>query len=568
MTDCINGPLLFADPALDARLHAVTGAPAGPLMPSDVEGLTDLNASSLGIQSLDGIECLTDLSALDLSFNVVSELTPLASLTGLVDLDLSGNNLSDLTQLSGLTNLNRLIAATNDVVDLTPLVGNPGIDAGDLIDLTDNPIDCEIQGFNIGQLEDRGVILGTNCYRPTNCVTGPLTFVDPGLEAAVRVALDMPTGPITHGAGATVSVLDASLRDISSLEGLECLTQLQNLDLSSNFVSDLSPLSGLDSLTTLKLGGNSVSEVELASISSLTLLQVLFLQNNSIGDVSPLSGLFALRSLHLDFNVITDVVPLGGLSQLTKLTLANNALPDLTPLLDNQGLDAGDFLDITANPIDCAREHATVSALESRGITVATDCPYAPSDCQNGPLTFVDPNLEAAVRSNIGLPSGDIMPGDIATLTTLSTGPEGSGVHDLAGIECLTALVSLNLSGNFIQDISPLSSLTSLEQLWLGQNLISDLGPLSTLTQLYTLDLGYNGFSDLSPLTGLTGLGNLWLFGNNIVDLTPLVDNVGLGGEDYVDVTDNPLDCELQAFNIAQLQGRYVSLYTDCSPPL
>ncbi len=103
------------------------------------------------------------------------------------------------------------------------------------------------------------------------------------------------------------------------------------------------------------------------------------------------------------------------------------------------------------------------------------------------------------------------------------------GIADISGIEYLTSLTSLNLSGNgLITDISPLSTLTGLTQFVLAQTVlgasITDISPLSYLTNLTSLSLNGNGLiTDISPLTTLTNLNSLSLSGVWFVDISPLL---------------------------------------------
>jgi len=50
---------------------------------------------------------LTNLTSLDLGFNKISDLSPLAPLTNLTQLDLSYNQISDLSPLASLTTIGR-----------------------------------------------------------------------------------------------------------------------------------------------------------------------------------------------------------------------------------------------------------------------------------------------------------------------------------------------------------------------------------------------------------------------------------------------------------------------------
>src|SRR6185295_2469867 len=74
-----------------------------------------------------------------------------------------------------------------------------------------------------------GATPGTARYRTA------ITFSDPDIEAAVRNALNQPTGPLDADRVATIETLQLPGKRIQSLRGIEVLTGLQTLDLSENF---------------------------------------------------------------------------------------------------------------------------------------------------------------------------------------------------------------------------------------------------------------------------------------------------------------------------------------------
>lgn len=185
------------------------------------------------------------------------------------------------------------------------------------------------------------------------------------------------------------------------------------------------------------------------------------------------------------------------------------------------------------------------------------------SPCE-GVITFPDPNLEAAVRDDIGLPTGEITAEDVASLEFLHG--EGRGISDLTNIHCLPNLEVADLIDNAISDGSPLIPLAKLTDIVLSNNGVSDLSFLEGMTQVSYLDLDANQIADLSALAGLTDVRHLALEGNQITDIGPLVGNAGLGDGDDVDVRDNPLDCgDGQTLaDIQELLDRNVDLRNDC----
>jgi internalin A len=123
-------------------------------------------------------------------------------------------------------------------------------------------------------------------------------------------------------------------------------------------------------------------------------------------------------------------------------------------------------------------------------------------DCTT--VTFKDANLDGAVRSALDIGSVDITAAVAASLTDLTA--QDAGIVDLSGIECLTGLQTLDLSGGE------------------APNQIAELGPVRYLKNLKSLDLSGNPLTDLSPLIYLTQLQTLTLDGGNVPDLTPIAE--------------------------------------------
>jgi Leucine-rich repeat (LRR) protein len=172
-------------------------------------------------------------------------------------------------------------------------------------------------------------------------------------------------------------------------------------------------------------------------------------------------------------------------------------------------------------------------------------------------LFFNDSFFESAVRSAINLPDGPIMAADVAGLTDFKL-PSLDGTVDIGGIECLTALTSidfsdnalgtplsllaelpnlrsLDLGGDYLDEtmISDLADITQLTSLKLHDNHIQSLEVFAELANLESLDFSQNGnFNntplDLSPLTGLTQLKALNLSNNVITDFSPIAELVNL----------------------------------------
>jgi uncharacterized repeat protein (TIGR02543 family) len=128
---------------------------------------------------------------------------------------------------------------------------------------------------------------------------------------------------------------------------------------------------------------------------------------------------------------------------------------------------------------------------------------------------------------------------NLTNLTLLDLGNSymgGNQVSDISPLSKLTNLTYLGLVKNQVGDISPLSNLTNLTQLLLERNQVGDIRPLSNLTNLTSLDLNNNQVSDVSPLAKLTNLTGLGLDGNRVGDISPLAKLTNL---DYLDLDNN-----------------------------
>ncbi len=166
--------------------------------------------------------------------------------------------------------------------------------------------------------EMRFTTKGTEMGFPTK---EQVTFPDANLEAAVREAINKPEGSIYTS---DLTTLYAQERGISDLTGLEYCVNLWSLILDRNNISHISALAGLTNLQELYLGGNNIS------------------------DISYLAGLTNLQELHLQSNNISDI----------------------SPLVENSGLSAGDFVDLSGNPLSTESVNVYIPQLEARGVTV------------------------------------------------------------------------------------------------------------------------------------------------------------------------------------------------------
>ena len=129
----------FEDANLEAAIRAALSVGAQePLTCGLVSGLTTLDALSLGITSLMGIQNLTSLGFLVLDNNSITDISALSGLTSLVGLGLNGNP---------------------NLTDIQPLLDNTGLGAGDTVFLSNTNVSCT----DVAALEAKGVTVTSVC---------------------------------------------------------------------------------------------------------------------------------------------------------------------------------------------------------------------------------------------------------------------------------------------------------------------------------------------------------------------------------------------------------------------
>jgi len=216
-----------------------------------------------------------------------------------------------------------------------------------------------------------------------------VNFPDKNLENAIREVIGKTSGESIYKEDLDcVHVLYLSHKNIMSIDGLEYFTYLNILDLNSNNISDVSPLSNLTilpSLTSLgtlilDLSDNNISDI--SPLSNLTWLVGLDLSSNNISDISPLSNLTNIRALNLRRNHIGDITQIKGMINIGEyesspylglqidLDLSYNEISDISPLIENPGINDGDSIDISNNPLNSKSIDFYILMLESKGAKV------------------------------------------------------------------------------------------------------------------------------------------------------------------------------------------------------
>jgi len=383
----------------------------------------------------------------------------------------------------------------------------------------------------------------------TTAVANDVTIPDPGLNAAIREALQKPIGPLTEQDLLNLTQLDAHNRNISSVAGLEnarnlttlllhinhltnfvlpsTLTNLVVLDLSLNSLTNVFLPGGLTNLFSLVVVGNPLSHFTLPP--DLTRLAELDLESNQLTSFNAPSNLTSLVFIGLGFNSLTNFSIPGGLTNLDTLVLSGNLLTNVTLPSDLTRLSS---LSLDQNQLTSFELPAGMTNLHALDLffNQLTNLNLPANlrnliglDLDNNRFTSISlpPNLVSLgfLRLRANQLTNFTLPADMKQLLFLDLGENQlRSVNLPAG---LNHLATLRISGNTnLTTLTLPVGMTNLSGIFLRSNALTNLTLPPDLFQLASLDILGNQLTSLNLPSGLTNLVGLFLAGNQLTSLT------------------------------------------------
>jgi len=426
-------------------------------------GLVKLGFDS-GFRELHFLKSLTNL--VELRMDACRALPPeLPQLQQLETFCSLGGELGDISLLAQLPRLTTVDVSWNLVEDLTPLsklpltglyiAGNPILDYSPLRDIAPNLLSKDFSPALItaGDIPEE-----------------PLTIADPKLEEALRATLDIQDRPITLRDAFVARRLELHHRDdqpgpVTDISPLKDFVNLDDLNLTGQQVSDLTPLQGLTALRSLYAEGNPISG--LSPLQNLTSLRTLYLDRQG-NDQSVLEGLMpALEDTNLMFvpeDIPADPVPLADPALETILRMATG--------VHDRPITYRDAYRITELQLGFENMWGEVADLTALSAFVNLErlMIFGSRVSDLSPLASLPKLMVLAVTDS-----------KVSDLTPLS-GMKGLGqlelngnqIADVTPLQALTGLGFLNVSSNQITDFTPLYGLKQINVLYISHNLTPD----------------------------------------------------------------------------------------------
>ncbi|MET0352366.1 MAG: leucine-rich repeat domain-containing protein [Plantibacter flavus] len=512
----------FADANLNYCVQQALGLPSGtPISEEQAATVTTLRCGTT-VQSLVGIESLTNLTSLSLTRAPLSAgVEPLASLASLTSLSLTGASSLDLSVIAGMTQLTSLNIQSSPLTELSPLAS--------MVNLTS-------LGLNDVGASDLSPLSGLSGLEALSVKGNRLTTLAP-----------LSTLTALHS-------LEAASNQISDVSPVASLTRLQHLNLLSNQIEDVTPIQGLTNLRTLNLQLNRVSDA--GPLSTLTRLTSLALDDNRITDLSPFIPLTALQVLTINDNLIEDVTPLRELVHIETLELSGNRISSIAPLA---GLVATNYVRLDRQVITLpeiavgAPQENPIRSLDGTPAPVTSATAQYDSASNTWTFAAVGNNSLAWTVRDLGIGSysafsGRITQRSVATVGSLeleqSMALEETGTHPAPG-DTVTHTYTLRNTGTAtVSDVSITDTTPGLSGFsfdWPAAERVLAPGQVATATATSTLtqtdidamrldsSATATGAAATSPVVSNEAAANLPIDGLNEISVAITADTTSVG---------------------------------------
>ncbi|CAL5970936.1 Conserved_hypothetical protein [Hexamita inflata] len=310
---------------------------------------------------------------------------------------------------------------------------------------------------------------------------------------------------------------------LSTLEGIQKMKQLRNLQINTYACKDFQYLQLLENLTTLSLNNNYYTkntELNICKLNNLVTLDLsankiescqffvfpdsLKILNLSCNNISTLDRLHLVNLVELDLrnNKLQDIQQIGKIHSLVKLNLSNNLISDISPLYGNECLVE---LNISKNKITLLNQYQQAkhgkTIMKSLEVLILKYNQIKDiSDVrQMIRLIHLDISRNINVIEEDSFSFDELTDFDQLKPDTIEPIVEPE-ILDLMPLQHLHRIKYLNLEGNLINNIWPLKRLVNLEELNVNNNLIVDINVVQYLVRLRRLNINRNIISDVSIL--------------------------------------------------------------------
>ncbi|CAL6070675.1 Conserved_hypothetical protein [Hexamita inflata] len=508
--------------------------------------LTSLDLSNNLLNDLTELDVLTSLQKLDISFNALQNIDNVGKLTNLVSLNVKRNNLKIVKPIETLKLLEELDITENSLQDLQYVKQLPKLkweaivkenrigevevkkqteeakakvgEKGDDIEMNEEQkISLQIV-YDAKQIDRlKGQVANGSLEISSDANITSFGFVDHWKLTSLKI-VDCPNLSLER-APKLLTSLTINKCGLQSTKGIENAKLLTHLSLSKNSLTDLEDLDKLTALEALDLSFNQLYQID--QVSALIKLKSLNLRRNNLIVVKPVETLKELKFIDINENLIQDLQYVKQLPELTWDMIVEQNEPALLDYQKHLGegkteQDAKFFASSIVNDKTKSKQILYDTRMISKFKDFVKDGSLEiNSDTNITSFGFVDQfKLNSLKITNCLNLTLERAPKLLKNLRI-----NNCGLQSTDGIENAALLTTLNLSNNQLSDLKNLDKLTLLQNLEISNNILCDITNISKLARLEQLNLQNNKLIICKPLQALKLLQSLQIDGNMLQDL-------------------------------------------------
>ncbi|CAL6004811.1 Conserved_hypothetical protein [Hexamita inflata] len=473
-----------------------------------------LRINNCQLQSLKNLCNLVCLRYLDISFNLVNDISEILVHQNLEYLDFSSNSVIVINSVAQLRNLKTLHLANNKIINFEPLIHHENFDQAWLQPqfiplkedftkmLTPGSTDEKVAQFmqNESLKREQSEYLFKMIKKLSVSVQNGFLTVENEPELT-----DFAFSDSFH-------IHSLTINQCINLKFLNAPKRIKHLKINNSQLCDINWVAQMTQLESIDLSGNNIVKCE--PLSKLQ-LKAVNLSNNKIIDLKHIQEFIKFQ------NTIVSQQTKPNTEDFQKYLGQSGTeaqIQQLVAEMEENQLSNEQITHDTYN-IQKYKDSVVDGILQINNDQNLTSIEFTELIGQKKVTELIIINC-----NNLKLDRCPKAKNSAVTKLTINC----CGLNDLTGLQVMTQLTQLNLSLNKISNLSILASLVNLTSLDLGQNNIANISVLSNFKQLRALDLSENLLEDISSLRDLVQMEELDLSYGKLKSISDLVAMVNL----------------------------------------
>lgn len=471
--------------------------------------LTELRMQNTMVYDLSPLQNIQSLNYLYLDNSPVNDLESIRKLTELRIISANSTMINNLSPLSQLNELTMLYCDNTEITSLKPLDGKQNLTKI----YCDNTLLGKKKALDFMNRNPKVLVVYESRKLRKWFENLSPEWKEIFKKYVANIDLNNPAKEDLHQIAAISEIDLSNYKQLTSIEPLYQIQNLQKLNISHTNVSDLQSLYELRDLNYLDISYTLVES--LAPLENNNSLQYLNVSNTRVRGLQALREMYSLRKLNIEN---TGVKSLEAIKSLNGLKLLR---ADHTEISDEQ------FQEFILLNSDCLVIYQS-EKLEKWWSSLSANWKEEFSRMQNwtnqpssDELHQLLARRKIEITNNRNIRSIDELSGFLLLEELILSGTQVSGIQN---IDVFQRLKKLDLSQNPVLDFHLIGQLKNLEWLNISNTQAADMEWISQLNKLQYLDISGTQIKKLNPLAEHRMLETLIAFNTRINSLKHLED--------------------------------------------